>query len=54
MAPVIAIPTEKQFKEKQITSLEEDSGVKSEEINFKKRKINSSAKRNTRQRLDDD
>ncbi|XP_077292970.1 WW domain-binding protein 4 [Arctopsyche grandis] len=50
VAPVIKIPTERQFQQKQITSLEDEST----ETNFKKRKINSNAKRNTRQRLDDD
>lgn len=50
-APIVAEPEPvvvKEFKEKVIESIE------GTETGFKKRKIGSGAKRNTRQRLDDD
>lgn len=43
-------PVVKEFKEKAVESLAKEGG----ESSFKKRKINAGAKRNTRQRLDDD
>lgn len=48
--PVVAEPEPivKEFKEKVIESIE------GTETGFKKRKLGSGAKRNTRQRLDDD
>lgn len=45
------MPKEKEFKEKQITTLESDE--ETVEIGFKKRKIVNN-KRNVRQRLDND
>lgn len=54
VTPTIAVitePPEKKFKEKTMTSVDEPEASS---VAFKKRKINNTAKRNTRQRLDDD
>lgn len=45
-------PVVKEFKEKTVESLKDDETQG--ESSFKKRKLNTGAKRNVRQRLDDD